>query len=67
MLGYALAFGVVIAGLQWATLTQTRAPGVLAVVLGLPALLAGVTVARLFTVRELRHQPGGRSRSGVRR
>jgi hypothetical protein len=40
----------VIIGLQWAVVTQTGSTAVWAVVLGLPAVLAGATVARLLAV-----------------
>ncbi len=69
VLGYALVSAVAIAGVQWVILAHTAAgPIVLALVLGVPALLAGVTVGRLFTVRELRHRPTLHSkRAGARR
>ncbi len=60
--------GVVIAGIQWAVIAHTTHPGVLAGVLGLPAVLAGATVGRLFTVttyhrRGERTSPGGARRT----
>lgn len=56
----------VIVGVQWAVLTLTTSPTAWAVALGLPALFAGTTVARLLAVTEVirtipRHaRPGGR-------
>lgn len=47
LLGNAVIAGVVILGVQWATVTQTSNPTALAIVLGVPALLAGVTVGRV--------------------
>ena len=47
----------VITGVQWAVVSQTG-PGVAwAVVLGLPAFLAGATVARLLAVLRARPRP----------
>jgi hypothetical protein len=55
----------VLVGVQWAALTMTGDPVVWAVALGLPALFAGTTVARLLAVTEVirtipRHARGGR-------
>ena len=54
----------VLTGVQWATLSLTGDPVVWAVALGLPALFAGTTVARLLAVTEVirtipRHARGG--------
>jgi cytochrome c biogenesis protein CcdA len=65
-----VATGVII-GVQWAVVTQTGPTAVWAVVLGLPAFLAGATVARLLAVvyavhrrrrhlRTIRRERGGR-------
>jgi cell division protein FtsW (lipid II flippase) len=43
----ALVAAVVIVGVQWATVTRTSEPVALMIVLGVPALLAGVTVGRV--------------------
>jgi hypothetical protein len=57
----------VITGTQWAVMSLTDSPGAWAAALGLPALFAGATVARLFavtqiirTVHEARHGRGRR-------
>lgn len=42
----AVVAAVVILGVQWATVTQTSNPTALGLVLGVPAVLAGVTVGR---------------------
>jgi hypothetical protein len=65
-----VATGVII-GVQWEVVTQTGPTAVWAVVLGLPAFLAGATVARLLAVlcavhrrrcpaRAIRRERGGR-------
>jgi hypothetical protein len=55
---------VVIALVQWAVVTHSQPSGLWVVVLGLPAMLAGVTVGRLLAVTTVVHT---RSRRGVHR
>jgi hypothetical protein len=43
----------VITGAQWAVVGLTDSPGAWAVALGLPALFAGATVARLLAVTQI--------------
>jgi hypothetical protein len=52
----------VIVGIQWAVVTHTDNPITVALVLGIPALLAGMTVARLMAVTEVIE-----ARKGIRR
>lgn len=47
VLSNAVVAAVVIVGVQWATVTRTSDPAALVLVLGVPALLAGVTVGRV--------------------
>lgn len=54
----------VIVAAQWAALTLTRHPAVWAVALALPALFAGVTVARLLAVTEVVRTVHGSGRGG---
>lgn len=57
----ALVIGLVIGGVQWAILARADSAATWAAVLGVPALLAGVTVARMFeTTTIVRTMPGGR-------
>jgi len=57
----ALLIGMTIGGIQWAILTHNTATVTWAAVLGIPALLAGVSVARLLeTTTIVRTLPGGR-------
>ena len=65
-LGWALAVGAVIVGMQWAVISVTTDPRAWGVVLGVPALFAGSAVARMFTVTELLRGPGS-GRGGRRR
>jgi hypothetical protein len=51
--GRALGTAVVIVGIQWAVVATVADPTATAVVLGVPALFAGASVARLFAVREV--------------
>src|SRR4051812_45415854 len=62
-----LVTAVVIVGVQWAALFTTADPVVWAVVLGLPALFAGTTVARLLAVTEVIRTTGKVRGSGRRR
>lgn len=63
-LGRALATGAVIVAAQWAVVSWTTDPRAWAVALGVPALFAGASVARMFSVTELAPSPatgkGGR-------
>jgi Na+-driven multidrug efflux pump len=61
-----LVTAAVIVGVQWAALFATGDPVVWAVVLGLPALFAGTTVARLFAVTEVIRTTGRVRGSGRR-
>ncbi len=67
--GYAVVSGVVIGAVQWATVAHSTEPALMGAVLGVPALLAGVTVGRLFTVASLhrRRRSTSHSRSAARR
>lgn len=51
--GRTLVTAAVIVGVQWAAFTITTHPAVIGAVLGVPALFAGVTVARLVAVTEV--------------
>lgn len=51
--GRTVVTAAVIVGVQWAVLTITTHAVAIGVVLGLPALFAGVTVARLLAVTEV--------------
>jgi hypothetical protein len=51
--GRTLATAAGIVGVQWVVLSLTTHPVALGVVLGVPALFAGVTVARLLAVTEV--------------
>src|SRR3954451_8814921 len=57
---------VVVVGVQWVALAATSDPVVWAVVLGLPALFAGTTVARLLAVTEVVRTTGRVRGSGRR-
>jgi hypothetical protein len=59
----ALATGGVIVTVQWGVLASTSDPRAWGVVLGLPAVFAGATVARMFAVTELVHGDPARKRS----
>lgn len=63
-LGRALGTTVVIVVIQWAVVSLTTDPRAWGVALGVPALFAGASVARMFSVTELVHSPatgkGGR-------
>ncbi|MGH3766556.1 MAG: hypothetical protein ACRDTX_15650 [Pseudonocardiaceae bacterium] len=50
---------VVIVGMQWAVIVYTADPRAWGVVLGVPALFAGSAIARMFSVTEILHAPGG--------
>lgn len=56
-LGRALGTTAVIVGIQWAVLSLTTDPRAWGVALGIPALFAGVAIARMFSVTELLHAP----------
>lgn len=56
-LARALAIAAVIVGMQWAVVSLTSDPRAWGVALGIPALLAGSVIARLFSVTELLHDP----------
>jgi hypothetical protein len=49
----------VVTGVQWLIVTQTSDTTTILVTLGLPALFAGVSVARLFAVTEVIHSTRG--------
>lgn len=55
----ALGTTVVIVGMQWAVIVYTADPRAWGVVLGVPALFAGSAIARMFSVTEILHAPGG--------
>lgn len=59
-LGRALGTTVVIVGIQWAVIMYTADPRAWAVALGVPALFAGTAIARMFSVTEILHTPGGK-------
>lgn len=59
-----LLIGGVIAGVQWAVIVTTPDPVAWGVVLGVPAVLAGAALARVFVVTTLDHEQHGR---GARR
>jgi hypothetical protein len=73
VLGWSLMSAVVIGAGQWLTVTHTSSPVVLAGVIGLPALLAGVTVGRMLTVTTfywegpVNGRGSGRARRAARR
>jgi hypothetical protein len=56
-LARALGSGAVIVAAQWAVISWTTDPRAWAVALGVPALFAGASVARMFSVTELAHSP----------
>lgn len=62
-----LATAAVLVGVQWAALSLTGDPVVWAVTLGLPALFAGTTVARLLAVTEVIRTIPRNARGGGRR
>lgn len=51
--GRAVLTAAIIVGVQWAVVTHTDNAAVIAAVLGVPALIAGTTVARLVAVTEM--------------
>jgi len=53
----ALAAMGVIVGMQWAVLRATTDPRAWAITLSLPALFAGVAIARMFSITEIIHPP----------
>lgn len=57
----------VLVGVQWATLSSTGDPVAWAVALGVPALFAGTTVARLLAVTEVIRTLPRNARGGGRR
>jgi hypothetical protein len=57
----------VIVGVQWAVIALTTSPTAWAVALGLPALFAGTTVARLLAVTEVIRTIPRNARGGGRR
>jgi hypothetical protein len=46
----AVVTALIVGGIQWVVLAHNGDPAIWAVVLGVPALCAGITVARLFAV-----------------
>ena len=62
----ALMVGAVISAIQWAVLTRVPNPGlaVLALVLGVPGVLAGTTVGRMYAVHEIVRRAGRPMRGG---
>jgi hypothetical protein len=56
-LARALGTTVVIVGVQWAVVSFTTDPRAWSIALGVPALFAGATIARLFSVTELVYMP----------
>jgi uncharacterized oligopeptide transporter (OPT) family protein len=56
-LARALGTAVVIVGVQWAVVSFTTDPRAWSIALGVPALFAGATIARLFSVTELVYMP----------
>lgn len=67
-LARAVGTGAVIVGVQWAVIAYTTDPRAWGVALGLPALLAGSGVARLFAVTTVIHTgPVGHGGTGARR
>src|SRR4051794_28001355 len=63
----AVVTAAILAGLQWAAVTWSRHPAVWAVTLGVPALFAGVSLARLLAVTEIVRPLPRRGRGGGRR
>jgi uncharacterized oligopeptide transporter (OPT) family protein len=61
-LARALGTTVVIVGMQWAVVTFTSDPRAWGMALGVPALIAGSAIARLFSVTELLHTSKGTRR-----
>jgi hypothetical protein len=61
--------GLLIAVTQWTVMTVVHAPNftTIALVLGVPGLLAGVTVGRLFAVDAVIRSEAHGSRKGARR
>jgi hypothetical protein len=53
----ALSTSAVIVAVQWAVVFFTSDPRAWAVALGVPALFAGASIARLFSVTEIIHPP----------
>ena len=51
--GRTLLIAALIVGVQWAVIAYDAPPAVMAGVLGVPALVAGAALARMFSVREL--------------
>lgn len=67
-LARAVGTGAVIVGVQWVVVAYTTDPRAWGVALGLPALLAGSVVARLFAVTTVIHTgPVGHGGTGARR
>lgn len=58
----AVVTGVVVTLVQWLIVTHTSDTTTILVTLGIPALFAGVSVARLFAVTEVIHSTRGRHR-----
>jgi hypothetical protein len=63
--GGAFVASLVITGVQWFVVTHTQPSGTWAFVLGVPAMLAGVTVGQLLALTDL--IPGPHGHRGVRR
>ncbi len=64
--GRAVVVAAVLVGVQWAVITLTDHPVAWAVALGLPAVFAGTTVARLVAVTQVIRTVPGRGRGGRR-
>lgn len=76
VLGWGVVCSVLIVAVQWAVITKTHDSGVLAMVLAVPGVFAGMSLARYCAVtlgttgiesRYLRGQGGGRGGRGGRR
>jgi hypothetical protein len=63
--GGAFVASLVITGAQWFVVTHTQPSGTWAFVLGVPAMLAGVTVGQLLALTDV--LPGHHGHRGVRR
>jgi hypothetical protein len=63
-LARALATTGVIVTIQWAVLATTTDPRAWGVALGVPALVSGGVIARMFSVTEIIHHPQHTRRNG---
>lgn len=64
---HALVTMSVIVGVQWTVLRLTTDPRAWAVTLAVPALFAGASIARMFSVTEIIHPGADHHRKGARR